>query len=184
VGMQAAPIEVKRHLDAELEFETYYGRVSFEAGSQQDLACSLGPSEDDEESNSETLFESESLISWKMIGDGQLQNQFSPVQTFDPEEGVLRSSIQYTPKVEHQGWTIACSNEQTGKEDEIELNIFMYESNFEQIDTRAEIEEDLTVELEFRAFPPPSAEQVTWHCGSEMEDKQGFFWRSFGAGFD
>ena len=77
-----------------------------------------------------------------MIGDGQLQNQFSPVQvahhppttmsiqkhvlimsfcdieentkekrwrkiisdliflqTFDPEEGVLRSSIQYTPKV-------------------------------------------------------------------------------------
>ena len=31
-------------------------------------------------SNSETLFESESLISWKMIGDGQLQNQFSPVQ--------------------------------------------------------------------------------------------------------
>ena len=93
-------------------------------------------------SNSETLFESESLISWKMIGDGQLQNQFSPVQvahhhimmssqnlafpdhvflwhwrehkgtkwrkiisdliflqTFDPEEGVLRSSIQYTPKV-------------------------------------------------------------------------------------
>ena len=93
-------------------------------------------------SNSETLFESESLISWKMFGDGQLQNQFSPVQvahhpimmssqnlafpdhvflwhwwehkgtkwrkiisdliflqTFDPEEGVLRSSIQYTPKV-------------------------------------------------------------------------------------
>ena len=26
-----------------------------------------------------------------------------------------------------------------------------------------------------RAFPPPSAEQVTWHCGSETEDEQGFF---------
>ena len=129
-------------------------------------------------SNSETLFESESLISWKMIGDGQLQNQFSPVQVAhhlimmssqnflimsfcDIEENTKeqnggRSSViwfffrpltlrrgswgvaynthqrsedlrklknvksQKSPpnlKVEHQGWTIACSNEQTGKVD-------------------------------------------------------------------
>ena len=32
VGQLTRTWQVKRHLDAELEFETYYGRVSFEAG--------------------------------------------------------------------------------------------------------------------------------------------------------
>ena len=79
---------------------------------------------------------------------GKIISDLIFLQTFDPEEGVLRSSIQYTPKVrrfekieefrnqvksqkspphlkvEHQGWTIACSNEQTGK-----VNFFFNESS-------------------------------------------------------
>merc|ERR1712181_86752 len=46
-----------------------------------------------------------------------------------------------------------------------------YESNFEEVQTSAEIGEDVTVDLMFRAFPPPGAEQVTWQCGGES----GFF---------
>ena len=124
--------QVKRHIDAELEFETYFGKVSFEAGGfggwvdpakhdkeRTTVRCwshrkqaglglyswsrwrgrwkvSLPSFADNDRTatwrelikkkrnfrNPVTLSEADVSISWQLVGDGQLQQEFTPIQVF------------------------------------------------------------------------------------------------------